>query len=163
MVDALRRVRLTRPHDSHEAMPPSFPQRAWTALRTSVPVGLAAGTLYFIVIAALSLFTAVLDGQALSLFGLVLFVGVGAGLGLVLGVVTGLSVSAVASHGRTPTARRVLGALAAGLPVLAFTTWEYLTDTIGVLSPDITTVIAVPTFVAAVGGAALAGRFAPAD
>ncbi len=163
MVDALRRVRLTRLHDPHVVMPPSFPQRAWAVLRTSAPFGLAAGTLYFIVIAALSLFVAVLDGQALSLFGLVLFIGVGAGLGLVLGVVTGLSVAAVASHGRTPTAVRVLGGFAGGLPVLAFTTWEYLTDTIGVLSPDITTVIAVPTFVATIGGAGLAGRFAQED
>ncbi|MEO8106368.1 MAG: hypothetical protein ABI720_03535 [Actinomycetes bacterium] len=132
-------------------------------IRTSVPFGLAAGTLYFIVIAALSIFTAVLDGQALSLFGLVLFIGVGAGLGLVLGVVTGLSVAAVAGRGRTPTARRILGGLAAGLPVLAITTWEYLTDTIGILDADVTTVIAVPTLVATVGGAAMTGRFAPED
>lgn len=133
------------------------------ALRVSVPFGLAAGTLYFIVIAALSLFVAVLDGQALSLFGLVLFIGAGAGLGVLLGAVIGLSVAAFAAHGRTPTVRRIVGGLAGGLPVLAFTTWEYLTDTIGVLSPDITTVIAVPTFIATIGGAALVGRFAPDD
>jgi hypothetical protein len=139
----------------------SFVHRIWLALRTSAPVGLAAGTLYFIVVAALSVFTAVLDGQALSLFGLVLFIGVGAGLGLLAGVVTGVAVAAVAPLARTPIVRRVLGGLAAGVPVLAFTTWEYVTDTIGVLAPDITTVIAVPTFVAAAGGAALSGRFAP--
>ena len=142
-------------------MHPAFPQRAWLALRTSVPFGLAAGTLYFIVIGALSIFTAVLDGQALSLFGLVLFVGVGAGLGLVFGLVVGLSVAVVAQHGRTPIARRILGGLAGGVPVLTVTTWEYVTESIGILFSDITTVIAVPTFIATVGGAAMAGRFGP--
>jgi len=156
-------VRLNRADEPRPAVTPSLPQRVWLALRTSAPVGLAGGTLYFIVIAALSVFTAVLDGQALSLFGLVLFIGAGAGLGLLIGIVAGVAVAVVAPLARTPTARRVVGGLAAGVPVLAFTTWEYLTDTIGVLAPDITTVIAVPTLVAAVGGAALSGRFAPDD
>lgn len=156
-------MRLTPFDEPRVVVSSSFPHRVWLALRTSAPFGLAAGTLYFIVIAALSLFIAVLDGQGLSLIGLVLFIGSGAGLGLLLGVVTGVAVAAVAPLGRTPTTRRVIGGFAAGLPVLAFTTWEYLTETIGVLAPDITTVIAVPTLVAAVGGAALSGLFAPDD
>ncbi len=44
--------------------------------------------------------------------------------------------------------------------MLAFTLWEYVTETIGVLEPDVTTVIAVPTLVAATGCAALAPRLA---
>ncbi len=39
---------------------PSFPRRTARAWRTTVPFGLAAGTLYFIMIGALSLFTSVL-------------------------------------------------------------------------------------------------------
>lgn len=163
MVDPLCRLCVTRADESVVTVASSYPQRVWLALRTSAPFGLAAGTLYFIVIAALSMFVAVLDGQSLSLFGLVLFVGVGAGLGLLLGLVTGVAVAAVVPLGQTTIARRVLGGLAAGAPVLAFTTWEYLTETIGVLSPEITTVIAVPTLVATVGGAALSGRFALGD
>ncbi len=121
-----------------------------------MPFGLAAGTLYFIMIAALSIFTSVLGGEPLSLFGLVLLVGVGAGLGLFLGAVTGVSLAAAVPMARTVKTQRVLGAAAGGLPVLAFTLWEYVTETIGALEPDITTVIAVPTLVAAIGCAALA-------
>jgi hypothetical protein len=128
-----------------------------------MPFGLAAGTLYFIVVAALALFTSVLGGEALSLFGLVLFIGVGAGLGLLLGAVTGVSLAALLPMTRTPKGQRILGGAAGGLPVLAFTAWEYLTESIGVLEPDITTVIVVPTTVAAIGCAALAPRAAGGD
>jgi N-acetylmuramic acid 6-phosphate (MurNAc-6-P) etherase len=127
--------------------------RAW---RKTVPFGLAAGTLYFIVIAALSIFTTVLASGSLSLFGLVLFVGVGAGLGLLLGVIDGAALPLASGVNQ----QRVVGGLAGGLPVLAFTAWEYQTGTIGVLAADITTVIAVPTIVAAIGCAAFAPRLA---
>jgi len=142
---------------------PSLRGRTTLAWRTTVPFGLAAGTLYFIMIGALSVFTSVLGSEPLSLFGLVLFVGVGAALGLLLGAVTGVSLAAVAHRGQTVTTQRILGAAAGGVPVLVFTLWEYVTDTVGVLEPDVTTVIAVPTLVAAIGCAALAPRLAGGD
>lgn len=141
-------------------MTPSFPRRTWLAWRTTVPFGLAAGTVYFIMIAALSIFTSVLGGDALSLFGLVLFVGAGAGLGLCLGAVVGVSLAATASLARGAGIQRTLGAVAGGLPVLAFTVWEYLTQTLGLLAADVTTVIVIPTVVATIGSAALAPRLA---
>jgi hypothetical protein len=125
-----------------------------------MPFGLAAGTLYFMVIAALSIFTTVVAGGALSLFGLVLFIGVGAGLGLFLGAVTGVALAAALPLADRATKQRVIGGIAGGLPVLIFTVWEYQTGTIGVLVADVTTVIAVPTLVAAIGSAALAPRLA---
>lgn len=140
--------------------PTSFPRRVMRAWRTTAPFGLAAGTLYFIIIAALSIFTTVVAGGALSLFGLVLFLGVGAGLGLLLGVATGVTVAAALPLAHGVTVQRVVGGIAGGLPVLAFTVWEYRTGTIGVLVADVTTVIAVPTLVAAIGSAALAPRLA---
>jgi uncharacterized membrane protein (GlpM family) len=140
--------------------PSSFPSRGLRAWRTTVPFGLASGTLYFIVIAALSLFTTVVAGGSLSLFGLVLFLGVGAGLGLLLGVIVGAALAVALPFADGVTKQRVIGGFAGGLPVLAFTVWEYLTGTIGVLEPDVTTVIAVPTLVAAIGSAALAPRLA---
>ena len=138
----------------------SFPRRTARAWRTTVPFGLAAGTLYFIVIGALSIFTSVLGGEPLSLFGLVLFIGVGAGLGLLLGTVTGLSLAAATPLASTMKTQRIVGAIAGGLPVLGIALWEYATETIGVLGADVTTVVAVPTLVATVGSAALAPRLA---
>jgi hypothetical protein len=141
----------------------SLPNRLMRAWRTTVPFGLGAGTLYFIVIAALSIFTTVLAGGSLSLFGLVLFVGVGAGLGVLLGVIAGAALAVALPFADGMTKQRVMGGIAGGLPVLAFTVWEYRTGTIGVLAPDLTTVIAVPTLVAAIGSAALAPRLAAED
>ncbi|MCZ3385607.1 MAG: hypothetical protein LH630_01230 [Actinomycetia bacterium] len=144
-------------------MTTGFPRRVWRAWRTTAPFGLAAGTLYFIMIAALSIFTSVLGGAALSLFGLVLFVGVGAGLGLLLGVIAGASMAAIVPMARRVSSQRILGSIAGGLPVLFFTVWEYLTESIGLLAPDLTTVVAVPTLVAAIGSAAHAPRLADGD
>lgn len=127
--------------------------RAW---RTTVPFGLAAGTLYFIIIAALSIFTSVLAGEALTLLGLALFVGIGAGIGLVLGAVSGLFVAVTVRLAGSPNMQRVVGCVAGGLPVLVFGVWEYRSETIGVLAADVTTVIIVPTVIAAIGSAALA-------
>ena len=133
-----------------------FPRRLLRSWRTTVPFGIGAGTLYFIMIGALTIFTSVLSSAQPSLFGLVLFVGVGAALGLLLGLVSGISLAVVIPHVHGKTAQRLVGALAVGLPVLAFTVWEYTTETVGVLLPDITTVIAVPTIVASIASAAMA-------
>lgn len=126
------------------------------ALRTTVPFGLAAGTLYFIIIGFTATLFAVFGIEGLSAIGLVLFIGVGAGLGLLLGAVVGVVLGLVVRPGGTPTRQRVIGALAGGLPVLLLTGTEYFTGVVGVLAQDPTTVVVVPTAVAAIGSAALA-------
>lgn len=126
------------------------------ALRTTVPFGLAAGTLYFIVIGFTATLFTVFGIEGFSAIELVLFIGIGAGLGLVLGVVVGVALGVAVRPGWTPTRQRVIGAVAGGLPVLVLTGVEYLTGVIGVLDQDPTTVMVVPTAVAAIGSAALA-------
>jgi uncharacterized integral membrane protein len=126
------------------------------ALRTTVPFGLAAGTLYFIIIGFTATLFTVFGVEGFSAIELVLFIGVGAGLGLVLGVVVGIVLGVAVRPGCTPGRQRVIGALAGGLPVLVLTGIEYFTGVIGVLDQDPTTVVVVPTVVAAIGSAALA-------
>ncbi|HVQ86667.1 MAG TPA: hypothetical protein VMT88_00645 [Actinomycetes bacterium] len=123
--------------------------------------GLAAGTIYFIVIGVLTLFNGVLISSVPTMLWLVLFIGAGAGLGLALGLIAAAVMAIVlppVDRGAGDQSRRLrwAGAAAAGLPVLVFTTVEQLTGAIGVLSPDVTTVIVIPTVIAACGGAAAA-------
>ncbi|MEO8329436.1 MAG: hypothetical protein ABI586_05470 [Candidatus Nanopelagicales bacterium] len=131
------------------------------AARTCVATGIVAGTLYFLVIGMLTLFTGVLTSQVPGLLWLVLFVGAGAGLGLAFGLIAAASLAVVVplanrSASDKTVRLRVAGALAAGLPILAITVFEQLTGVIGVLSSDVTTVVVIPTAVAACGGAATA-------
>ena len=126
------------------------------ALRTTVRFGIAAGTLYFIIIGFTATLFSVFGIEGLGAFQLILFVGFGAGLGLLFGAVVGVVVGATASADRTPTRQRIIGAAAGGLPVLALTLVEYFVGVTGVLAQDVTTVVVVPTVVAAIGSAALA-------
>jgi hypothetical protein len=130
------------------------------ALRTTVPFGMAAGTMYFIIIGVTATLFTVFGVEGLGWFELVLFIGVGAALGLLFGVIVGLSVGLTASRAAfstwTPWRQRLAGGLAGGVPVLALALVEYLTGVIGILSQEFTTVVIVPTVVAAVGSAALA-------
>lgn len=133
----------------------------WRALRKAAPAGLASGTLYFMIIGALTFFTSVLVNQQVTLLWFVLFLGAGAGIGLLFGVICAASMSLFLPRiGRdTPTARlqaRIAGALACGIPVLALTLAEQASGWVGVLSPEVTTVVVIPTVVAAVAGAAAA-------
>ncbi len=123
--------------------------------------GLAAGTLYFIVIGMLTLFNGVLVSNIPTFLWLVLFIGTGAGLGLLLGLVAAGAMALVlppVSRGAGDQKRRLrwAGAAAAGLPVLVFTAVEQWTGFIDALSPDVTTVVVIPTVIAACGGAAAA-------
>ena len=120
--------------------------------------GLAAGTLYFIVIGILTLFNGVLVSNIPTLVWLVLFIGAGAGLGLLFGLVAAVAMTFVLprvsrSAGDPKRPLRLAGAVAAGLPVLVVTATEQWAGSIGVLSPDITTVVVIPTVIAACGGA----------
>ena len=128
----------------------------WRAVRTTAVFGLAAGTLYFVVIGFTSTLFTVFGVEGLTAFQLVLFIGIGAGLGLLLGVVVGIALGVSVRPEASPTRKRVIGALAGGLPVLAITGAEYFTGVIGVLDQEPTTVVVVPTVVAAIGCAALA-------
>ena len=65
----------------------------WRALRKAAPTGLAGGTLYCIVIGALTFFTSTLVNQTVTLLWLVLFIGAGAGIGLLFGVICAASMS----------------------------------------------------------------------
>lgn len=122
--------------------------------------GMVAGVVYFLVLATLSLFGGVVSGDTVNLLGLVLLVGVGAasglGLGLVAGATAGVALRVVTSTGSRSPRLRLVGALAAGLPVLALTSVELLTGVVGVLAPEPTTVVVLPTLVAAVVGASSA-------
>jgi hypothetical protein len=133
----------------------------WRALRKAAPAGLASGTLYFMIIGALTFFTSVLVNQQVTLLWFVLFLGAGAGIGLLFGVICAASMSLflprIARDG--PTARlqaRIAGALACGIPVLVLTLAEQASGWVGVLAPEFTTVVVIPTVVAAVAGAAAA-------
>ena len=128
----------------------------WQAVRTTAVFGLAAGTLYFVVIGFTSTLFTVFGVEGLTAFQLVLFIGIGAGLGLLLGVVVGIALGVSVRPEASPTRKRVIGALAGGLPVLVITGAEYFTGVIGVLDQEPTTVVVVPTAVAAIGCAALA-------
>lgn len=128
----------------------------WRAVRTTAVFGLAAGTLYFAVIGFTSTLFTVFGVEGLTAFQLVLFIGIGAGLGLLLGVVVGIALGVSVRPEASPTRKRVIGALAGGLPVLVITGAEYFTGVIGVLDQEPTTVVVVPTAVAAIGCAALA-------
>jgi hypothetical protein len=126
------------------------------ALRTTVPFGLAAGTLYFVIIGFTATLFSVFGIGGLSGLGLVLFIGIGALLGLILGVLVGLTLGVALRALSTPWRTRLLAAALGASPVLALTLAEYLTGFIGVLAKDITTVVVVPTAVAAIGSAGLA-------
>jgi len=136
-------------------------QLFWRALRKAAPAGLASGTLYFIVIGALTFFTSVLVNQQVTLLWFVLFIGAGAGIGLLFGVVCAASMSVFLPRieRSSTTARRnarIVGGLACGIPVFALTLTEQLTGWVGVLAPEFTTVVVIPTVVAALAGAAAA-------
>jgi hypothetical protein len=123
--------------------------------------GLAAGTLYFLVIGMLTLFNGVLVSNIPTLLWLVLFIGAGAGLGLLFGLVAAAAMALVLprvsrSGGDQKRRLRWAGAVAAGLPVLLVTATEQWAGSIGLLSPDVTTVVVIPTAIAASGGAAAA-------
>lgn len=130
------------------------------ALRTTLPFGLAAGTLYFGIIGLTAMLFAVFGVEGLSALDLVLFIGIGAALGLAMGLVVGVALGLTARQARTVTRQRVLGGLAGGLPVLALTGLELATGVIGVLDQDPTTVVVIPTVVATIGSAAMAPRIA---
>ena len=131
------------------------------ALRTTVPFGLAAGTLYFTIIGFTATLFTVFGIEGFSAIELVLFIGIGAGLGLVLGAVVGVALGVAVQPRSTSTRQRVIGAFAGGLPVLVLTGVEYVTGVVGVLDQDPTTVVVVPTVVAAIGSAALAPHLSP--
>jgi len=133
----------------------------WRALRKAAPVGLASGTLYFIVIGALTFFTSVLVNQQVTLLWFVLFIGAGAGIGLALGVICAASMSVflprIDRSASTAIRRsRIVGGVACGVPVFALTLVEQVTGWVGVLAPEFTTVVVIPTAVAALAGAAAA-------
>ena len=117
---------------------------------------MAAGTLYFIIIGFTATLFRVFGIEGFGAFELILFIGLGAGLGLLFGAVVGLAVGLTAGADRTPTRQRVVGALAGGAPVLVLTLIEYFVGVTDVLAQDLTTVVVIPTAVAAIGSAALA-------
>lgn len=122
--------------------------------------GLAVGTVYFLVIGALTIFVGVLAAEVPAAIWLVLFVGAGAGLGLLFGcaAAVGLAVAMpiVSRSGASATRLRLAGAAAAALPCLALSLIEQFTGVVGVLSADIGTVVVLPTLFAAIAGAAVA-------
>lgn len=126
------------------------------SLRTTVPFGLAAGTLYFVIIGFTATLFSVFGVGGFSGIGLVLFIGIGALLGLVLGLSVGLVLGLALRPLSTPWRTRLLGAALGAVPVLAVTVTDYFTGVIGVLAPDVTTVVVVPTAVAAIGSASMA-------
>ena len=133
------------------------------ALRTTLPFGLAAGTLYFGIIGLTATLFSVFGVEGSPALALVLFVGVGAALGLFLGLVVGVVLGLTVRSDRTELRQRVLGGLAGGLPVLVLTGLEYATGVVGVLDQDPTTVIVIPTAVATIGAAAMAPRIAAGE
>ena len=122
---------------------------------------MAAGTLYFVIIGFTSTLFTVFGIEGFTAFQLVLFIGVGAGLGLAFGALVGVALGVTTKPGRTPTRQRFVGAVAGALPVLLVTLVEYFTGVVGVLAQDVTTVVVIPTAVAAIGSAALAPNLAP--
>jgi hypothetical protein len=136
------------------------------ALLVGARAGIVSGVLYFSVLAALIAFGALLGSGSTTMFALVLFVGAGVACGLGLGLAAGLvggTTLAVLAHGAAPSAAalRVAGGAAAGGTVLILTLAEQLTGTVGLLTPDLTTVVVIPTAVAvAVGTASAPGLVA---
>ncbi|HVQ18374.1 MAG TPA: hypothetical protein VMT27_04980 [Actinomycetes bacterium] len=139
------------------------------AARKACLTGLAAGTLYFLVIGALTVLFGVLTADVPPLLWLVLFVGTGAGLGLLLGLASAASLAVVLPRVDRPSNRpgnrpsqdrsprvRLAGGVAAGVPVLALTLLEQTTGAVGALSADFGTVVLIPTAIAVAGGAAAA-------
>lgn len=129
--------------------------------RKTCATGLAVGTLYFIVIGALTFFGGVLTSSVPPPLWFALFVGAGAGLGLALGIVCALVMSIALPRvnragGDQQSRLRWTGAAAAGIPVFLLTLTEYVTGAVGILSPELTTVVVIPTLVAVAGGAATA-------
>jgi hypothetical protein len=121
-------------------------------------VGLVAGTVYFVLIGVLALFGGVLNGQPTSLLWLLLFVGAGAGCGLLLGLWAATWVAAVRRllHRRahrsgasvSEAQERWWSAGAAGAAVALATTVSLLSGIPGLLAPDPTTVVVIPVVVA---------------
>jgi len=127
-------------------------------LRTTVPFGFVAGTLYFIIIGFTATLFSVFGAGSVGGVGLVLFIGVGALLGLVLGLLVGLVLGLALRPLSTLWRTRMLAAGLGAAPVLAVTVPEFFTGFIGVLAPDATTVVVVPTAVAAIGSAGMSTR-----
>ena len=131
------------------------------ALLLGARTGIVAGVLYFTVLAALIAFGALLGSGSTTALALVLFVGAGVacglGLGLVSGLVTGSTLALLTRTGSpSTTAVRVAGGVAAGGTVLVLTLAEQLVGVVGILTPDLTTVVVIPTAVAVVVGSASA-------
>jgi hypothetical protein len=129
--------------------------------RKTCATGLAVGTLYFLIIGALTVFGGIVTASIPPFLWFVLFVGKGALLGLLLGAAVAVTMTAflprVSRGGGDQRSRlRWAGAVTAGLPVLALTLAEQLTGVVGVLDPEVTTVVVIPTLVAAASGAAAA-------
>ncbi len=121
-------------------------------------VGLVAGTVYFVLIGVLALFGGVLNGQPTSLLWLLLFVGAGAGCGLLLGLWAAAWV-VVARHllrrradrsgaSVSVAQERWWSAGAAGGAVGLATMTSLLSGVPGLLAPDPTTVVVIPVVVA---------------
>jgi hypothetical protein len=132
--------------------------------------GLVVGTMYFLVLGMLVVFAAALGSGTASLPWLVLFVGVGAGCGSVLGmaasVVAGAAIGLSRRHrgrsGVAPTWRdRLVGGLAAGTVVAGLCLLADLTGVPGVLAPEPMTSVLLPAAVAALAGAGLGSRVEP--
>ena len=131
------------------------------ALLVGARTGIVAGVLYFTVLAALIAFGALLGSGSTTVLALVLFVGAGVACGLGLGLVAGLvagSTLALMTRTQSPstTAVRVAGGVAAGGTMLILTLAEQLAGVVGILTPDLTTVVVIPTAVAVVVGSASA-------
>ena len=139
----------------------------WRSVRTGARAGVVVAVVYFVILSVLTAFGAVATGATVNLLGLVLFVGAGVACGLVLGILAGLSVGvALGRLLRRPDVaasrlRLVCGA-AAGLPVLLLTVVEQVSGAVGVLEPDVTTVVVLPTLVATAIGAGSADGLAAA-
>ena len=133
----------------------------WRAALKTCTTGLVAGTLYFIVLGALTFFGGVINSAVPPALWFVLFVGTGAAVGLALGLLVALVMTVVLPpvnrRGGDQVKRlRWVGAVAAGTPVCLITTGILAFGGLGLLSVDVTSVVLVPTVVAAAGGAVTA-------
>jgi len=121
-------------------------------------IGLVSGTVYFVLIGVLALFGGVLNSQPTSLLWLLLFVGAGAGCGLLLGLWASAWVAAVRRllHQRafrsgasvSDAQERWWSAGAAGGAVGVATLISLLSGVPGLLAPDLTTVVVIPVVIA---------------
>ena len=126
-------------------------------------IGLIAGTLYFLVIGVLTMFGGVLTQQSTSVLWLVLFVGSGAGCGLVLGVWAAAAVygalavllrrAAAAGSSVSDVQERIWSGAAAAVAVGLVASVSMVTGIPGLLAPDITTVVVIPMIIAAFAAA----------